>query len=865
MITTQSNSIIATTIVILSIPILIGIFTPEVFHILFNGSGFIPHGHCYLWKPGLVWMHVSSDVLIALAYLSISATLVYFVHKSRREIPFHWMFLAFGAFIVACGMTHVMEVWTLWHPMYWLAGVIKVITAFVSVVTALALPPLVPQALSLIETAHLSEKRNQNLQAANQKLETLYDQLKELDHLKTQFFANVSHELRTPLALILGLTEQLFSSDEVSRKHHKDIEIIDRNARLLLKQVNDLLDVSKLAEGQMQLHYSAVDVANLVRLMAANFDGIAKEQNIDFIVDTPERMIAEVDIEKTERILLNLLSNAFKFTQKGGKIKCCLSQSENRDSPWAILQVQDSGIGIAPELREEIFERFRQGDGGLSRKFGGTGLGLAIVKEFVELQGGFVTLEEAPEGGALFRVEFPLKLPSEVESLTSSDLEHYPSIWTEKNIQPWLDELRLLMSNDSPLQLSQPEKPLILVVEDNPVMSQFVCQTLASDYNTAIAFNGEEGLKQSLDLHPDLIISDIMMPGMSGDELVKKIRTYPELNIVPIVMLTAKVDDESRVQLLREGAQDYLMKPFSVAELKARVSNWIIIKRTRDLLQQELASQSVDLEALAQELALRKRELQIALKGLQQQTEELTQANQLKNEFLAIVSHELKTPLNIILGWLYLLRTRSLSHERSQVALETIERNAKALTKLIENLLDISNLLQGKTQINLMSVKLQSVIQSVFKTLESVAITKEIDLQVQVDESVGNIIGDPERLQQIVEHLVDNAIKFTPKGGQVKISLTANARQACIQVQDTGQGIPKESLPSIFESFRQGDSSITRQHGGLGLGLAIVKQLVKLQQGTVQAESEGEGKGATFTVLLPLNNLSYFASFHSQN
>jgi signal transduction histidine kinase len=865
MITTQSNSIIATTIVILSIPILIGIFTPEVFHILFNGSGFIPHGHCYLWKPGLVWMHVSSDVLIALAYLSISATLVYFVHKSRREIPFHWMFLAFGAFIVACGMTHVMEVWTLWHPMYWLAGVIKVITAFVSVVTALALPPLVPQALSLIETAHLSEKRNQNLQAANQKLETLYDQLKELDHLKTQFFANVSHELRTPLALILGLTEQLFSSDEVSRKHHKDIEIIDRNARLLLKQVNDLLDVSKLAEGQMQLHYSAVDVANLVQLMAANFDGIAKEQNIDFIVDTPERMIAEVDIEKTERILLNLLSNAFKFTQKGGKIKCCLSQSENRDSPWAILQVQDSGIGIAPELREEIFERFRQGDGGLSRKFGGTGLGLAIVKEFVELQGGFVTLEEAPEGGALFRVEFPLKLPSEVESLTSSDLEHYPSIWTEKNIQPWLDELRLLMSNDSPLQLSQPEKPLILVVEDNPVMSQFVCQTLASDYNTAIAFNGEEGLKQSLDLHPDLIISDIMMPGMSGDELVKKIRTYPELNIVPIVMLTAKVDDESRVQLLREGAQDYLMKPFSVAELKARVSNWIIIKRTRDLLQQELASQSVDLEALAQELALRKRELQIALKGLQQQTEELTQANQLKNEFLAIVSHELKTPLNIILGWLYLLRTRSLSHERSQVALETIERNAKALTKLIENLLDISNLLQGKTQINLMSVKLQSVIQSVFKTLESVAITKEIDLQVQVDESVGNIIGDPERLQQIVEHLVDNAIKFTPKGGQVKISLTANAHQACIQVQDTGQGIPKESLPSIFESFRQGDSSITRQHGGLGLGLAIVKQLVKLQQGTVQAESEGEEKGATFTVLLPLNNLSYFASFHSQN
>ncbi|VXD25063.1 Integral membrane sensor hybrid histidine kinase [Planktothrix serta PCC 8927] len=868
MITTSSPPILSSTIVILSIPILIGSFVPDLFQILFNGSGFIPHGHCFLWKPGLVWMHVSSDILIASAYLSISATLVYFVHKSRQQIPFHWMFLAFGAFIIACGITHIMEVWTLWNPMYWLAGVIKVITALVSVITALALPPLVPQALALIETADLSEQRHQNLQAANQKLETLYDQLKELDHLKTQFFANMSHELRTPLALILGPTEQLLASAELSQKHHQDIQIIERNARLLLKQVNDLLDVSKLAEGQMQLHYSSVDVAHLVRVMAANFDGLAQEQQIDFIVDTPQEVLAEIDVEKMERILLNLLSNAFKFTPTGGKIQCCLSLSEKMDSPWAILKVQDSGIGIAPELRETIFERFRQVDAGLSRQFGGTGLGLAIVKEFVELQGGFVTVEAAPEAGALFSVEFPLRIISEeleVESLTSTSINNHPSVWGEKKIQPWLDELRTLMSNESLSQLSQPEKPLVLVVEDNPTMSQFVCTTLVSEYNTAIAINGEEGLRQALTLRPDLIISDIMMPGMSGDELVKKIRTYPELNITPIVMLTAKTDDESRVQLLREGAQDYLMKPFSVEELRARVSNWIIIKRTRDLLQQELTTQSVDLETLAKELTLRKRELQIALNGLQQQTEELAQANQLKNEFLAIVSHELRTPLNVILGWLYLLRTRSLTPERSEIALETVERNAKALTKLIENLLDISNLLQGKTKINLSSVKLQSVIQSVLKTLEPAAIAKGIHLQIQVDESVDSVIGDPERLQQIVEQLLDNAIKFTPQGGEVTIDLKSNLTQACIQVTDTGQGIPQEALPSIFESFRQVDSSMTRKYGGLGLGLAIVKQLVTLQQGTVQAESEGEGKGATFTVTLPLKNPSYLASFNSNN
>ncbi|WRH65804.1 MAG: HAMP domain-containing sensor histidine kinase [Planktothrix sp. GU0601_MAG3] len=409
MITAPCNPILSIPLVLSSIPILIESVIPDIFNILFNGSSFIPHGHCFLWKPGLVWMHVSSDSMIALAYLSISITLVYFVHKSRRAIPFHWMFLAFGTFIIACGITHVMEVWTLWHPMYWLSGIIKVITAFVSIVTALALPPLVPQALGLIETAHLSEQRHQNLEVANQKLEILYGQLKELDHLKTQFFANMSHELRTPLTLILGPTEQLLSSPEITPKHHKNIKIIEQNARLLLKQVNDLLDVSKLAEGQMQLHNSSVDVANLVRVMAANFEGLAQQKNIEFVVHTPDSIFVEIDGEKIERVLLNLLSNAFKFTSQGGNIHCGLSLFEKNNSPWAMLQVQDNGIGIPPELRQAIFERFRQVDTGLSRQFNGTGLGLAIVKEFVELQGGNCYRGGSTPGWSIIYRRVPLK------------------------------------------------------------------------------------------------------------------------------------------------------------------------------------------------------------------------------------------------------------------------------------------------------------------------------------------------------------------------------------------------------------------------------------------------------------------------
>lgn len=847
---------------VISLPIFAAMFFPGSFQTLLSSYGFIPHGHCFLWKPELVWLHVVSDSLIAIAYLTISATLVYFVHKTRNEIPFHWMFLGFGLFIVACGTTHIMDVITLWYPAYWLSGVLKLLTAVASVTTAIALPPLVPEALKLLETAELSEQHRLHLETANKQLETLYGRLKELDQLKTQFFANVSHELRTPLALILGPTDKLLHRSDLNLEQQQDIEIIARNARLLLKQVNDLLDFSKLEAGQMHVQYSETDVAQLMRLMVANFDGLAQERKINFTVEIPDSLPAQLDVDKMERILLNLLSNAFKFTPTEGSIRCILTTSEETPPQRATLLVQDSGIGVPRELRNVIFERFQQGELGLNRRFSGTGLGLAIVKEFVEQQGGQVTVEEAPIGGAQFRVEFPLVAPPEAVVLpaTSTEKDNLTSAWNKERVQPWLDELRTSIS-DRNITISDPEKPLVLVVEDNPTMRQFVCATLASEYNTAIATDGKEGWEQAMILRPDLIISDIMMPGMSGDQLLHEIRTAPELDSIPILMLTAKADDLLRVKLLQEGAQDYLMKPFSVEELLARVRNWVALKRTRDLLQQELATKSVDLEALAQELTLRKRELQITLKGFKQQAEELTQANQLKNEFLGIVSHELRTPLNIILGWIHLLRTRSFSPERTQLALDIIDRNAKALTKLIENLLDISNLLQGKLTLDLCPVKLQSVISSALQTVEPLAEAKGIQIQSKIDDSVASVIGDPERLQQIVEHLLDNSIKFTPKGGQVNVILQAEPKQAQIQVSDTGQGIPAEILPFIFDSFRQGDSKITREYGGLGLGLAIVQQLVELQKGTVKAESGGEGKGSIFTVTLPLKKSPSLVSY----
>ncbi len=829
---------------------------PEWWNSLIAVNGFIPHGHCYLWKPSLVWLHVISDGLIATAYVAISATLAYLVYKTRREIPFHWMFLAFGSFIVACASTHFMDIWTLWHPTYWLSGGLKVVTAVASVTTAAILPLLVPQALTLVESAKLSEERRAHLETANRKLETLNEQLQEVDQLKTQFFANVSHELRTPLALILGPIEKLLNTPEFSQDHHRDLEIVDRNARLLLKQVNDLLDVSKLEAGRMALNCTEVDFAQLVRLTAANFDGLAQEKQIKFTVDAPISLLAQVDAPKVQRILLNLLSNAFKFTPSGGTIRCTLEAESATEPTFAdrvILSVQDSGSGVPVELREAIFERFSQGEGGTTRRFGGTGLGLAIAKEFVELQGGKIEVGDALEGGAKFTVELPLKVASNGISLLATTVGSMAgSEQSEEMIASVVAELRTISPTIAPMSTPTNGKPLVLVVEDNREMNQFITTTLAAEYCTATASDGQEGLEQALALRPDLILTDVMMPYLSGNQLVQQLRTYPELDTTPVVMLTAKADDELRVQLLRQGAQDYLMKPFSVEELKARVGNLIAIKRVRDLLQEELASQNHDLEALVEEVSLRRRELQIALNALQHQAEELEQANRLKDEFLAIVSHELRTPLNSILGWAEALRTRQFNETITNRALETIERNARLQTQLIENLLDISRLLRGKLLLNRHSVDLKTVIEAAMQTVQPEATAKAIHLEATLNDAVHPVSGDSDRLRQVVENLLANAIKFTSEGGRVAVRLDQQHAEARIQVSDTGQGIRAEVLPHIFDYFRQADSSNTRRHGGLGLGLAIVRQLVELHGGTIQVESAGEGQGATFTVILPL-------------
>jgi PAS domain S-box-containing protein len=587
----------------------LSVLAPEFWRKLFSTQGFMPHGHCYLWRPEVVWLHVGSDLLIGLSYVAISTTLAYLVHKARRDIPFHWMILGFGLFIVACGGTHFMEVWTLWQPRYWLSGDVKLITAAASLTTAFSLPPLIPKVLAMIRDAKLSKERKQQLESANRELETLNARLKELDEHKMQFFANVSHELRTPLTLVLGPTERMLAAGGLTEEQRRGLEVVDRNARTLLKHVTDLLDIAKLDAGKMTVNFASVDLVRLLRATAAYFESLAREKKIELTVVTPESVVTRADPEKLQRVFLNLLSNAFKFTPAGRPIRCVLRAEPDR----AVIEFEDSGPGVPANLCDAIFERFRQGEGHSTRRFGGTGLGLSIAKEFVELHHGEITVSDAPGGGALFRVELPLV--AQAESPTTASVG---SGDTEFVARQTLAQLSPASTRSEALAPSTTGHGSVLVVEDNLDMNRFITETLSDNHSVASAFNGREGLEKALQLRPDVIVTDLMMPEMSGDQLVRKARECPELNAVPIIVLTAKAEAELCATLLREGAQDYLRKPFSAEELQARIGNLVSMKRARQFLQEELASQSENLAELAVDLIAHKRELQKSLDSLSQ-------------------------------------------------------------------------------------------------------------------------------------------------------------------------------------------------------------------------------------------------------
>ncbi|MBN3878801.1 ATP-binding protein [Nostoc sp. JL23] len=916
--------------------------------------------------------------------------------------------------------------------------------------------------------------------------------LAEIDRAKTVFFSNVSHEFRTPLTLMLGPLEDTLTTCAtlLPAKEREQLEMVQRNGLRLLKLVNSLLDFSRIEAGRVQASYEATNLATFTAELASVFRSAVERAGMQLSVNCPSLPApVYVDREMWEKIVLNLLSNAFKFTMVG-EIAVSLQWSNDHIE----FAVKDTGIGIPPAEIPYLFERFHRVKGAQGRTFEGSGIGLSLVQELVQMHGGTVHVTSLLGAGSCFTVSIPTgyaHLPpdriSAPRTLASTAL----------GARPYLEEALRWLPEDAGEQGSRGEGekevffplPLcpsapsarILLADDNADMRDYVNRLLSQQYEVEAVPNGLTALESARGRVPDLVLTDVMMPGLDGFGLLQALRADPQTQKVPIILLSARAGEEARVEGLEAGADDYLIKPFSARELLARVEAALKMARLRQeamereqglRIEAEVAKAHLETviagiqdqffvldrewrytfvnEQVAEVVGIPKEELlgkiiwevfpdmvksefdtevhrakaqntvvqfeyfyapwqrwfenrvypfaegvsifvteisdrKQAEKALRESEEkfrnmadnapfmvwvtdtnsyctylsqswydftgqneemglgfgwlnavhpedyndasnafleatsscsafrmeyrlrrqdgeyrscidaanpwfgvdgqfkgyigsviditerkvaeaerdrlleleqaartEAERANRIKDEFLAVLSHELRSPLNPILGWARLLQTREFDAVALKKAIATIERNAQLQAQLIEDLLDVSRILQGKLNLKMLPVNLVLVIEGGLETVRLAAEAKNIQIQTMLDASFGQVLGDSSRLQQVIWNLLSNAVKFTPEGGKIDIQLECVDAQAEITVSDTGKGISPEFLPYVFEYFRQADGTTTRKFGGLGLGLAIVRHLIELHGGTIQAESLGEGQGAIFRVRLPL-------------
>jgi signal transduction histidine kinase len=393
-------------------------------------------------------------------------------------------------------------------------------------------------------------------------------------------------------------------------------------------------------------------------------------------------------------------------------------------------------------------------------------------------------------------------------------------------------------------------RPTVLVVEDNTEMSRFIAGALGGAYAIERAFDGADGLERAVARPPDLILTDVMMPRLSGAELVAQLRQRRQLDAVPIVLLTAKADDELRVRLLQAGAQDYLMKPFSVAELRARVANLVTMKRARDVLASELDQQLQDLEALAAEVTSRKRELQTALDVTRAAREKAERASRVKSDFLSMVSHELRTPLTALRIQVERLeRDHELSaSQRHQSMVRHLSESSLRLERLIESLLEYARADRPAATARLIPVDVASLIHDVVDEQRHAAEAKRLLLAVEV-EPIPALRTDGRFLRVVVSNLVGNAVKFTERG-EVRVHGRWAEERLLLSVVDTGPGIAAADQARVFEPFEHLEPVATKHTPGFGLGLALVKQMLEALGGRVELES-APGQGSRFSVDLP--------------
>jgi PAS domain S-box-containing protein len=638
-----------------------------------------------------------------------------------------------------------------------------------------------------------------------------------------------------------------------------------------------------------------------------------------------------VDREMWEKVVLNLLSNALKFTFEGE-----VAVSLRPVGGAAELRVRDTGTGIPAEEVPRLFERFHRVEGARARTHEGTGIGLALVRELVKQHGGGVDVESVMGEGTTFTVCVPLgssHLPPARVGATASLAS------TATGSEPYVEEaLRWLPDTQPDVASRRGDRPRVLIADDNADMRQYIARLLSAHYEVDTVPDGERALAAIRAEPPDLLLADIMMPRLTGLELVSALRADPATRTLPVILLSALAGEDARLDGLAAGADDYLVKPFSARELQVRVGSSLALARARrDAEASEARYRAIvegqaemvcrfrpdgtilfangayaravgttpdaltgvdfwdfivkddqasvrrmldELSAEAPEVRIENRidttggprwtlwtnralafdedgratEVQssgIDITDRRRAEDALRDAARRKDEFLAMLAHELRNPLAPLRTGLEVMKQPGAGDETVGRVRTVMERQLTNLVRLVDDLLDVSRISRGHIELRLADVELAGVIQHAIETVRPLVDDAGHDLSVSLPGEPLYVHADPTRLGQVFANLLHNAVKFTEPGGHIRLTAEREGENAVVRVTDDGVGIPAAALPAIFDLFTQvGGASGTRT--GLGIGLTLVRQLIERHGGRVDAYSDGPGAGSTFVVRLPL-------------
>ncbi|UCE85777.1 MAG: response regulator [Deltaproteobacteria bacterium] len=721
-------------------------------------------------------------------------------------------------------------------------------------------------------------------------LEAARDELKQLDRAKSRFTANVHHELRTPLTLVLASVESILDreSDLDAATARSYLESARVNGLRLLKLINNLLDLAKLESQRLEIRRVPLDVGRVARDLAVGARPLAESKGVSLATEGLEGLPSvHADPEALEKVILNLIGNALKFTDAGGRIELRGAAAEGGIE----LAVCDTGVGIPAGELERIFDRFAQVDGSATRKHEGTGIGLALAKELVELHGGRIGVESAGPGrGSTFRVWIPTGESDEVEPEVMLQGGDGRALSLARSLAGIEAELDLGQRHDEAYQLSDlsrnleragasepiaprpeaapdtvaPDAAEVLVVEDNGAMRRLLSNILSREFRVRTATNGREGLDAVRASKPSVVLSDIMMPEMSGTEMCRALKEDPETRDIPVVLVTSKGEREMKLEGLELGAQDYVTKPFHPRELLARVRSF------------------ARLRSLQEQLDRRNEMLETALRELRETEVQLVQSERLAavGELAAGIAHEVNNPVNFAVNSLDALRSRvedvcsmlgqiskldpndavgweagvrEVEQVRASLGFESLVGELHELVGIVSEGLGRTHRLVGDLRDFAgpgggedASADVREGLMATLRLMQHALREAEIRVETEIAPDLPAVRGSPAGVNQVFLNLLKNsADALQAPGGTVRVSARRDGGDVVIEVVDDGPGIDPEVAETLFEPF-----VTTKEAGkGTGLGLSVCRRIVSAMGGSL--ELKPSEVGAHFEVRLP--------------